>query len=149
MQAVITIPSQKTNELAIWIPCNPPKSWGKNSKTGFVVGGRAIITESKLIKSTKGWLCGVLAEYVPAKPFEGPVRLTMSVKYPYPASTPKKLRLGETWHSKRPDLDGVVTTVQDVLQTMRFVHDDAQFTEVLAAKHRSADPGIVITLETL
>ncbi len=135
--------------MVIWIPCNPPTSWGKNSKSAFNVGGRAIVVESSRIKTTKGWLSAMVEGHAPESPFDGPVRLTVSVKYPYPASTPKKLRGGETYHSKRPDLDGVVTTVQDVLQTMRFVSDDAQFAEVVAAKHRSEDPGIVITLEAL
>lgn len=140
--------------MVIWIPCNPPTSWGKNSKTprssrNADGTNKNWLQVNPAITSTKEFLFGSLAEYVPEKPFEGPVRLTLSVKFPYNKGTSKKRMASDSAHTTKPDLDNILATVQDVMQTMRFFTADAQIADVAAKKWRSTDPGIVITLEAL
>ena len=63
-----------------------------------------------------------------AEPYPGPVRLTLVVSRPQPASYPKKPTKGKPWpwaDMAKPDADNYAKILQDALNGILFV-DDAQ-----------------------
>lgn len=130
----------------------PPKSAGKNSKSAFTFTGKdgrtkARVVESQRTRGTKETLMALIAPYAPPSPLTGAVSMTVALCYPFPKATPKKvLALGKRPHVKRPDLDAMVTTLMDVMTTLRFWPDDSAVWSITAFKTEGENVGIRVTV---
>ncbi len=84
-------------------------------------------------------------------PLEGPISLRVAMKFPVPASKPKKWReaalRGEIRPTVKPDWDnsGKLT---DALNLLVWV-DDKQVVEAYVTKHYSENPGMWVTVKPL
>lgn len=108
-----------------------PKPQG--SKRAFVVGNRAVMTESNKA-GHKDWRATVTAEATAAmahrSPEDGPLRLEVTFYLPRPKSHPKTRR---TWPIARPDIDKLVRSIADSLTHVVW-RDDSQVVELVARK---------------
>jgi crossover junction endodeoxyribonuclease RusA len=112
----------------------------KGSKTTFVVGGRAIITD-KSNKSARDrltpWKLAITAAIQDAvakaghpAPLDGALSVTMDFFLPRPKSTPKKV----IYPTKKPDCDKLARTVGDVCTGVLWT-DDARIVSLNIAKY--------------
>lgn len=85
-----------------------------------------------------------LADYVPAAPLEGPIRLHVCFGY----STKRKKDLGN-WKLTRPDTDNAIKTLKDIMTRLQFWHDDAQVAHEVCMKIWTKNPGISIKVEQM
>jgi Holliday junction resolvase RusA-like endonuclease len=80
------------------------------------------------------------------------IRLCVYAYYPFPANAKaaekEKMQRGELLPLKKPDLDNVVKIILDALNGVAY-RDDTQVAEIHAAKHYSADPRVIVTVETV
>ena len=82
-------------------------------------------------------------------PRSRPVRLDVVYFFPFPTSTPSKVREDNAWMVERPDLDNLTKSVQDVLTELRVWEDDAQVAAVHLEKHRTdEEPRIAVRVRT-
>lgn len=134
--------------ISFFVPCDPPKGFGKNNKRAFVAGGRAVVVENPRSKDAKSFLAGVFAAHAPKTPLEGPVSVAIYVTYPWTKSTSKRTReLGVRPKVTRPDVDAINTTILDVLQSLQFFKDDSQVWAVRTYKQEGLGPGIRIEVQ--
>jgi crossover junction endodeoxyribonuclease RusA len=109
----------------------------QGSKVASVQAGKAVMREAS--KRTKPWRAAVaeaaaeVARTVPQ--FDGPLRLTVVLRFPMPASARKADReRGYRWKSTTPDADKLARAVGDSLTASGLIRDDARFAEILARK---------------
>ena len=133
--------------LNVWVPCNPPRAWGKNSKRAFVRGNHAVVVEGSNIKNTKEFLFGVLAGEYHGGMSEEPLKLSIQVFM----QKPKSVKRHDC--TVAPDIDGIATTVMDVLERLGFYKNDSQIIELSVRKSYEhpfdGSTGIKIELEEL
>lgn len=112
----------------------------QGSKTGFVVGGRAVITD-KNPTSLRSWRQDVRQAALEALPdgwpVDGAFTVSLAFRLPRPRSHPKSKGLRVT---KRPDLDKLVRATFDALGEARVYGDDSQVWSLRACK-KYEEPG--------
>ncbi len=144
------IPVVVPGRIKFAIPCDPPKSLSKNSKQLRVLNGRPLMTDATKTKEAKSTILQLFQRHAPPAPITGPVSLTISFYYPFPASTSKRVvNAGDSPKVTRPDVDGIATGVMDVMTTLRFWGDDSQVAALFVSKHMSETPGIHVCVEPL
>ena len=80
---------------------------------------------------------------------EGPVKLMVTARFPYPQSWPKKRRDAAFWHMTKPDWDNLGKIVSDALNGVLW-KDDCQVASVTVNKHyTNSEAGLVINVEEL
>ncbi len=133
--------------MTFFISCDPPKSLSKNSKVLFTRNGFPGMTDSKSTANSKSTILQLFAPHMPAKPFEGPLKLSLYFFYPFPKSTSKKeLALGSRPMVVKPDVDGIASGVLDCMTTLRFWQDDAQVYCLRVDKFQSETCGIRVEI---
>jgi Holliday junction resolvase RusA-like endonuclease len=85
-------------------------------------------------------MTAAMSAYRPARPLEGPLRLSFVAAFPWPVSIPARRRAGAA-HVRKPDLDNLAKFLMDCLQAARFMADDRQVTEISARKTYTDGPG--------
>lgn len=139
--------------MTFFVPCDPPRSMGKNSKNAYgfkTKDGRycARVVENPNAKEGKAFLASMFAPYAPQRPLEGPVSVSVRVTYPWPKSVGKKARIGGSRPKvTRPDVDGFLTGVLDVLAALRFYGDDSQVYCVACSKFEGDECGVSVAVE--
>jgi len=115
------------------------------------MGGRVVFYKAK---EAKEWIkiVGFYANpHVPAKPIEGPIRMTLAFVLKRPvALNAKKHPAGRIPADKRPDTDNLCKCTTDAL--VGFFLDDAQITELNASKWYAAKaetPRIEVTIQPI
>ena len=83
-----------------------------------------------------------------ARPFEGPVRLTVTAAYPWPKSWSARKRAAQGWKTSRPDVDNLVKLIADSLNGVAWL-DDAQIAEEHICKIYDFRPGLLVKVEML
>lgn len=107
----------------------------QGSKTGFVIGGRAVLTDGKKGPALKEWrqLIGyeahkwLLANN--AAPLAGPVAMRVTFYLPRPKSAPRRVLYPAT----KPDLDKLVRSVGDALKGLAY-EEDSRIVDIDARK---------------
>jgi Holliday junction resolvase RusA-like endonuclease len=108
----------------------------QGSMSGFVRGGRAVLTDQKGPK-LKPWREAVRSDAVTAagpdwRQLLGPVKVTLLFAVRRPASAPKRRR---TWPITRgSDLDKLARAVLDAITDAGVIKDDSQVTDLRAIK---------------
>ena len=77
------------------------------------------------------------------EPLSGPLSVAMVFGFAPPKSDPG--RSGP--HTQRPDADNLAKLVMDVMQSARVFGDDAQISELRAAKLWTPRPGLAVTVQ--
>ena len=128
-----------------------PVSLQNSGRKVCVMGGRAIFYKDQ---KAKNWIkvVGFYANpHAPAKPIEGPIRLTLTFVMKRPvALNAKKHSQGRIPADKRPDTDNLCKCTTDAL--LGFWVDDAQITELNASKwyaSRTETPRIEVTIQSI
>lgn len=107
----------------------------QGSKTGFVIKGRAVLTDGRKGPALKEWrqLIGyeahkwLLANN--AAPLSGPVLMRVTFYLPRPKSAPRRVLYPAT----KPDLDKLVRSVGDALKGLAY-EEDSRIVDILACK---------------
>jgi len=112
----------------------------QNKKTGAFF-------KDKSHESAMSVMVGLLTPYRPAKPFSGPVLMSVAFVYPQLKSGPKNAREGMQYRTTKPDLDNLVKGLIDVMASIHFFEDgDAQVCDLRLSKMRGDTPGIAIRI---
>lgn len=110
----------------------------QGSKRGFVVNGRAVITDSNPAP-LKVWRDDVKHAALEAmsgrSPFEGPVE----IKVTFTLVRPKSVK--RVWPHVRPDIDKLMRSLLDALTTAGVYGDDSQVVIITAVKVYGIHPG--------
>jgi len=138
------------NPISFVIPVEP-KSLQNSGRKAMCMGGRVIFYKAP---EAKDWIkvVGFYANpHVPAKPIEGPIRMTLTFVMKRPvALNAKKFPTGRIPADKRPDTDNLCKCTTDAL--LGFWVDDAQITELNASKWYAAKaetPRIEVTIQSI
>jgi len=117
-----------------------------HSKAGKPFVGRP--SNSPGAKAKKS-LVQLMMEHAPNKPLEGPLKVFVSIFWPWRASEPKYRKAMKCVPmDKKPDLDNYAKLILDSLQDARFFAvGDSQIYSLTLTKHWSDEPGIIITIE--
>lgn len=136
--------------MRIWIdiPDGPP-TWTAQQRRWSVRGGKPVTYPDKRAKATKEMLTALLAPHAPKTPYSGPVRLDVSLVYPYRKTEKRKVTEAAQMIPKvtRPDVDNQLKLLQDCMTNLGFWTDDSIITDLHASKYWGANPGIEIIVE--
>lgn len=107
----------------------------QGSKTGFVINGRAVLTDGKKGPALKEWRMAIAGEArrwlqeTNAAPLAGPVAMRVTFYLPRPKSAPRRVLYPAT----KPDLDKLVRSVGDALKGLAY-EEDSRIVDIDAKK---------------
>jgi Holliday junction resolvase RusA-like endonuclease len=138
------------NPITFVIPVTP-KSLQNSGRKAMCMGGRVIFYKAP---EAKDWIkvVGFYANpHRPAKPLEGPIKLSLCFVMKRPvALNGKKFNQGRIPADKRPDCDNMAKCTTDAL--LGFFVDDAQITELNVSKWYAAKaetPRIEVSIQPI
>lgn len=93
----------------------------------------------------------ILAPHAPGSPLKGAIRLSCVFTFPWRETEPGKNRVPEgILHTSRPDLSNLIKTMEDRLQELGYVEDDARIAQYGEVTKLWGDhPGLRLTLEEI
>lgn len=123
----------------------------QGSHRGFVVNGRAVITQDN--KKTKPWRQDVkatalneLADRMPWTPYDGPVEVQISFRMPRPRyhygtgrNSHQLKPSAPTFVDKKPDIDKLTRSTLDALTEAGVWRDDSQVASMVLHKEYATD----------
>jgi len=109
-----------------------------------VVNGKPVFYEPDELKAARAKLMAHLGQHVPAKKYNGPIRLM--VKWCFPIKG--KHQDGE-WKTTKPDTDNLQKLLKDCMTDCGFWKDDALVVSEIVEKFWAKMPGIYIRIEEL
>lgn len=116
----------------------PPKTTAQQ-KRAVVLPGRGVrFFKRKEQVQAEQTLAALMIAYAPAKPLEGPIKVTIHLSWPYRKAEPKKNRTRAIYHDRRPDLDNLVKGYIDTMTRVGFWTDDGQIAVLTVGKWWSA-----------
>jgi Holliday junction resolvase RusA-like endonuclease len=106
---------------------------------------------SRIIRTkSAATMASLIAPWVPARPLEGPLRLTVDFYYPWRKSESKKAQAGGMLaKTTKPDIDNLFKNLADTMQASCFFVNDSQLADVRIRKWWHRHPGIEVKLETV
>lgn len=124
----------------------------QGSKTGYVINGRAVLTDGKKGPALKEWRYAIAAEArtwiqeTGWAPLSGPVLMRVTFFLPRPKSAPKRVLYPAT----KPDLDKLVRSVGDALKGLAY-EEDSRIVDILACKRFAVNsaPRAEISIEAM
>ena len=133
--------------VVIELPNVVPPTATAQQKGVFVRNGRAHFFTKKNVREAENLMAGMLAPYRPEKPLDGPLSLTVVLKFPFRKSEKKAVvAFGSAPHDTRPDLDNLLKGLIDCMTHLGFWRDDAQIFHISTQKLRAVVPGLYITI---
>jgi Holliday junction resolvase RusA-like endonuclease len=130
----------------ITLRCTPP-SVTAQVKRLRVVNGKPMFFHGARMKREEATWATLLAPYVPAEPFDGPLTLSIRLVYPHGTSARKADRDRLVPKATRPDASNAIKHLEDCLTRMRFVVDDARFARVSVEKLHGPEAEVGIRIE--
>lgn len=138
-----------SRHLIFFCPGIPPKATAQG-KGVFMAGGKPRFFEKKAQKAAGATLHAMLLPHRPSKPFDGPLRVSVTFLLPWRKTEKKAIRVrGRYPVAVRPDLDNYFKKLGDVMSTLGFWHDDGQIADLHLAKAYSDEPGISISISEI
>lgn len=139
------------SEIAFTIPLIPVAKQGDRSR---IAGrpGKQFVQHYKSAKVQQGErdMAGMLREYVPPVPLEGPLSLEVEFRFPLLKDEKKPaLDRGWIWKDTKPDYDNLAKQIGDVMERMCFFKNDSQICRATVLKKRHRSPGIRVVLSTM
>lgn len=134
--------------ISIFIPCVPPKTTSQQ-KGVMVIGGKPRFFTKAKVRQSADDMMSLLMPHAPRRPLEGPIKLTVTLTYPW-RKTEKKRNLLKGWlpNDKKPDFDNLSKAICDVMTKLLFWQDDGQVYDGRIIKGWGDNPGIKIEIET-
>jgi|LFRM01.2.fsa_nt_gb Holliday junction resolvase RusA-like endonuclease len=134
--------------ISIFIPCVPPKTTSQQ-KGVMVIGGKPRFFTKAKVRQSADDMMTLLMPHAPSRPLEGPLKLTVTLTYPW-RKTEKKRNLLKGWlpNDKKPDFDNLSKAICDVMTKLLFWKDDGQVYDGRIIKGWGDSPGIRIVVET-
>jgi len=137
-----------------FIPCQPPRSTGNNSKQ-FNTMTKTMFTAPKHMAVVQ-FLTTVLRNEVPPRPLDGPILVNLSYAFPLTKSDTltKKMRFEledfqYILHDKKPDIDNIQKSLYDVMTRLNFWVEDSRICITIVSKFRTEKTGIHMTASEL
>lgn len=118
----------------------------QGSKTAYVVGKRAVVTDqnAKVLKPWRALVAAAAREaYGPFERMEGPVVVTVEFRFLRPKSVKRE------HPSVKPDADKLLRSLLDSVTDSGIWRDDAQVVEVHAKKVYSPIAGMQVGIEEM
>ena len=136
---------------AFFIKCNPPRSTAQSAKRiGVKKDGKPFSFTTAKGKKQEADFMSLLQPFVPEKPCEGPLKLTIIYKLPFLKTEKRAVKdRGWAYHWKKPDSDNLVKMFQDTMGKLLFWNDDSQVVELGFMKIRHINAGIYVHLEEI
>lgn len=134
---MLLLPRVGGDIVIIYIELDTPTAWGKNNKQiSKTRDGRPFLRKSNSVKATEEKISLLIAGRRPKKPMDGALKLHVMACFPYKATESKSVVKAGNLLPKTtaPDVDGVLTTIMDVLEKSGFVANDSRFYCVHAEK---------------
>ena len=119
-------------KLSIVLPGDPPTTTQKNTVRFNRATGRTY--HSKAFLQVRGELIEKLTPYVPEKPLDGYLALTIKAYW-----TPPKAHKHKHWKNTKPDGDNSIAVIADQLEKLGFVANDSRFCIEHIEKHYDAE----------
>ena len=129
--------------LTFFLPMKPPTTTLQQQEVA-VRNGKPFFFMGPDLKNARLKLEAHLAQHRPPEPFTGPLRVM--VKWLFP--TNKASQHGK-YKSTRPDTGNLNKLLLDVMEDLKFYHNDAQVASEIIEKFWSQQPGIWISIERL
>lgn len=120
----------------------PPRVTAQQRRVA-VARGKPLIYKPARLRQAEEELETLLTPHAPAEPLDGPIRLAVTWAYPrgrHGDGEPK---------TTRPDADNLHKSLQDVMTSCGFWHDDAQVVDLTVRKIWAEEPGITIDIDRL
>jgi Holliday junction resolvase RusA-like endonuclease len=127
-------------KLEFYMPMRPPRTTAQQQRIG-----NKKIYKGASVSDAQRKLTAHLYAYAPAKPLDGPIRMTTIWQWN------SKGHDGE-WKTTKPDTDNLQKLLKDCMTRLGYWHDDAQVCDEHIAKRWTAQgdcPGIFVRVETL
>lgn len=136
--------------IEFFVSCVPPKTTAQQVGIFKRGDGTMFIAKKGKAEQAKQTLIAVFTPYKPQRALSGPVRLSITLEWPWRASESKRTRQsGRIWHTSRPDADNLAKMIQDCLAKLCFIENDAVVSELTVRKFWGDRPGITIQLAEL
>ncbi len=100
--------------------------------------------EPPTLKAARLQLHAGLRKDAPAKPLDGPIRLTCTWEW-----EPSRKKDSGKWKLTRPDTDNLQKLLKDVMTECGYWHDDAQVVSEHVQKRWNSVPGLTIQVEQI
>lgn len=126
----------------------PGQPQGKGRPKIIKIGGFSRMATPQKTVAYEGLVAMAAMQALHGRPqFEGPVDVTLQIRFPVPASwSQKKQRMalaGEIRPTTKPDVDNVVKAIFDGCNGVLW-RDDVQVCDLRLSKRYSADPGVTV-----
>lgn len=127
-------------KIEFFMPMLPP-TVTHQEKSVSVKNGKPVIYEPENLKAARQKLMVNMARFAPEKPFTGPVWL--GVKWCFQA---KSNHEDGEYKTTKLDTDNLDKLLKDVMEDLRFFHDDAQVASEHIEKFWAKIPGIYVVM---
>jgi len=133
--------------LEAFIPCEVPTRTAQQ-KGACVVQGKIRFFTKKVVKEAEKQWRTILLPYVPATPFTGPIRLEITLHFPWRKGDSKlKAQFRVVPIDTRPDAENIFKACGDQMTVLGFWKDDSQIAELTVRKFRSDTPGLHLKIQ--
>lgn len=114
----------------------------QGSKSGYVVGKRAVVTDSNraVLKPWRSQIAAAAQAAHAGDRIEGPVLLVVEFRFVRPKSVKRE------WPSVKPDIDKLERALLDGITDSGIWRDDAQVVEIRSSKLYADRPGIWVQI---
>ena len=134
--------------MKIHLPIEPPKGTAQQAKTACR-GGFPRQYDPPNVKEMKRIWTLSLIPYKPKEPLQGPLRLQVTLGYPYRKADAKKAGCREIWKDTQPDCDNLVKGLSDIMEKLEFFNNDGQIASLWVDKVWTSEPYVEIDLDQL
>ena len=136
------------DNMEFFVKCNPPKTTMQSATRIFKTkDGRMFIGKTDKAKSVREELMALFMKYVPNKPLEKPLQVTVEWGYPY-LKTVRKKDIGKIIPcGTRSDCDNLAKGWCDIMTRLGFWKDDALIWDLRFRKFYTDRPGIGVKIE--
>jgi Holliday junction resolvase RusA-like endonuclease len=117
-----------------------------------MINAKPIVFTPKKTREYENFICFIAKQYAPKQPLEGSLLVEIKFFFSPPKKLTKKGIVSFEGVSKnsRPDLDNLIKSVLDGLNSSGFWKDDSQIAKLVAEKlWTDKEPRIEITISTL
>lgn len=131
------------------VSCVPPAAL-HHAKKVTTRGGFARMYDTPELQNTKAILTTLFRPYQPPEPFTGPIRLAITLVYPFIGKHGKRIREAgaNIPHDTKPDCSNSAKTIEDILGLLCFFENDSRVCDLRVRKFYGPSPGITIHIES-
>jgi Holliday junction resolvase RusA-like endonuclease len=127
-----------------------PPTTSHHHKKIVRIGGFSKLADKPELTAAKNSLDAALYPHQPIAAIDGPVRLEVTLTWPWRKGESKKRRAkGRAWHTSKPDCSNMLKTLEDRLVKLCFIEDDKAVADVRVLKFWGDTPGIRIRITPL